>query len=101
MQSSGEKELISVKQKVFSRFYTLSTVSISNTVGCLRFSAVSHAVALTMKVIKINDKRLHEQVKDLYLGERCKAGVSNSNCSVGHMRTYKVTANRIMTLTQQ
>jgi len=27
--------------------------------------------------------------------------VSNSNCSVGHMRTYKVTAGHIMTLMQQ
>ena len=38
---------------------------------------------------------------DLVLLAFSKPGVSNSNCSVGHMRTYKVTAGRIMTLTQQ
>jgi len=30
-----------------------------------------------------------------------RSGVSNSNCAVGHMRTYKTTRGRTTTLTQQ
>ena len=55
---------------MLSPFHTLTPVSISNTVGCLRSDTVSHAVARTKNVTWINNKRLHNEVKDLHLDER-------------------------------
>ena len=54
-----KKALKSVKQNIFSRFHTLTLVSISlsNTVGCVTSSTVSHAVALTAEVTWMNNKR--------------------------------------------
>jgi len=58
-----------MKQNIFSRFHTLKPISISlsNTVGCVPSSTVSHAVARTAEVLWMNNKWLY---KDLHLGER-------------------------------
>ena len=56
---SWKKVLKSVKQNIFSRFHTLTLISISlsNTVCCVTSSTVSHAVARAAEVTWMNYKR--------------------------------------------
>jgi len=71
MRSSGGKRHLNRCNKTCSTGFTLASISLSNNVGSLPSSTVSHAIARTEEVTCITNGCIKiKQVKDLHLGEQ-------------------------------